>query len=351
MIAPPYPYYSIQMNNEQNNFYEYLKSQLDQGIYVDVGDNHSYVFVYIDRFVSRWKKIGFENIYSYMSNIGLLYVNNKEIHDFCKSLMLDCLLGLRRFEEYLEKTEPEKTFGVLTFKSNHRLNIQKHINYKANPIDVALTFGCKKSKFTIENQGLYKDKIREVFNNYGNENGGWFNILEQKMSSKKTYRDYLLNGTGFSGVPYWNAAEEDYFAVSEVELLPFYTSTFEIKFLFKQAENLARSEMNVPEIGACWISETNLFKRIEKEFSFTTVIQHGQPKWLGRQHFDIWIPDFNVAIEYHGKQHFEPVEFFGGHEAFKKNLERDIRKQKLAVQNNVKLFIVTMSLCIFLELS
>ena len=103
--------------------------------------------------------------------------------------------------------------------------------------------------------------------------------------------------------------------------------------------------MNVPEIGACWISETNLFKRIEKEFSFTTVIQHGQPKWLGRQHFDIWIPDFNVAIEYHGKQHFEPVEFFGGHEAFKKNLERDIRKQKLAVQNNVKLFIVTESQC------
>lgn len=259
--------------------------------------------------------------------------------------MHDCLLGLRKFEEYLEKTEPEKTFGLLTHKSNQRLNIQKHIGIKANPIDLALLFGCRKSKFSVENQGLYKDKIRDVFNAYGDENDGWFNILEKEMSCKRKFPDYLLKGAGFSGVPYWDATEMITEAISEVEILCFYTSTFEIKFLLKQAENFARAELNIPEIGSCWISETNLFKRIEKEFSFTTIIQHGQPKWLGRQHFDIWIPNFNIAIEYHGTQHFEPVDFFGGREAFWKTIERDIRKQKLAEDNNVKLFIVTEKQC------
>jgi hypothetical protein len=41
------------------------------------------------------------------------------------------------------------------------------------------------------------------------------------------------------------------------------------------------------------------------------VIAHGQPKWLGRQHIDIWIPALNVGIEYHGLQHFQPVGFSG----------------------------------------
>ncbi|MNZ78252.1 hypothetical protein D3C78_968180 [compost metagenome] len=75
----------------------------------------------------------------------------------------------------------------------------------------------------------------------------------------------------------------------------------------------------------------------------TTVIQHGRPRWLGRQHFDIWIPEWKVAIEYHGAQHFRPVDFFGGEEAFKKNLERDERKLNVARENNTKVFVVTES--------
>lgn len=64
---------------------------------------------------------------------------------------------------------------------------------------------------------------------------------------------------------------------------------------------------------------------------------HGKPKWLGRQHFDIWISTRNLAIEYQGKQHFEPVDFFGGEEAFRANSERDKRKRQLAEDNEVVL--------------
>lgn len=99
--------------------------------------------------------------------------------------------------------------------------------------------------------------------------------------------------------------------------------------------------MGLPKIGEGWISETELFRKLEAEFSVTPVIQNGQPKWLGRQHFDVWLPNWKVAVEYHGKQHFEPVEFFGGKESFEKTVERDLRKIEIAKKNGVSLIVVT----------
>lgn len=97
----------------------------------------------------------------------------------------------------------------------------------------------------------------------------------------------------------------------------------------------------MPKVGEGWISETELFRKLQREFSASLVIQHGQPSWLGRQHYDIWFPHWKIAVEYHGKQHFEPIEFFGGVEAFRKTVERDQRKINLSKRHGVKLFVVS----------
>ena len=52
---------------------------------------------------------------------------------------------------------------------------------------------------------------------------------------------------------------------------------------------------------------------------------------------DIYIRKLRIAIEYQGKQHFEPVEIFGGSNAFKRQQERNDLKRKLSVANNVHL--------------
>lgn len=44
-----------------------------------------------------------------------------------------------------------------------------------------------------------------------------------------------------------------------------------------------------------------------------------------------------VAIEYQGKQHFEPVEIIGGKDSLEKQKERDSLKRKLSEENGVKL--------------
>ena len=59
--------------------------------------------------------------------------------------------------------------------------------------------------------------------------------------------------------------------------------------------------------------------------------------WLGRQSLDFYLPDYNVGIECQGRQHFFPVEYFGGDKGFKKTLERDKRKKALCEEHGIKL--------------
>ena len=108
----------------------------------------------------------------------------------------------------------------------------------------------------------------------------------------------------------------------------------------RDIENEIRSERNIPKIGEGWVSETMLYYKIKKEFANLEVIHHGSPRWLGAQHFDVYIPELNIAVEYQGTQHQRPVEYFGGVEAFEKGKERDARKKRLCDENDCKLFYV-----------
>ena len=114
----------------------------------------------------------------------------------------------------------------------------------------------------------------------------------------------------------------------------------QIRVILKKAEDLYRVDIGMPKIGEGWISETELFYRIKDAFKGYEVIHHGNPVWLGRQHLDIYFPELNIGIEYQGLQHYEPVEYFGGTQAFEKNLERDAKKRELCEENNCSLLFV-----------
>ena len=65
------------------------------------------------------------------------------------------------------------------------------------------------------------------------------------------------------------------------------------------------------------------------------------PKFLsdgvGHQSLDFYIPEYNVAIECQGLQHYKPVELFGGEEQFKKQIELDRNKKELCEKNGIKI--------------
>lgn len=106
---------------------------------------------------------------------------------------------------------------------------------------------------------------------------------------------------------------------------------------WKEAENEVRERHGLPRIGEGWVSEAELLQLVKDTFPNDRVVHHARSSWLGRQHLDIFLPRRNVAIEYQGKQHFVPIDFFGGLEGLYKAQKRDKIKSELCAQNGVKL--------------
>lgn len=62
-------------------------------------------------------------------------------------------------------------------------------------------------------------------------------------------------------------------------------------------------------------------------------------RWLRynkRMFLDFFLPEYNIAIECHGLQHFKSIDLFGGDEFFKLTQERDREKQKLCEEHGIQ---------------
>lgn len=56
--------------------------------------------------------------------------------------------------------------------------------------------------------------------------------------------------------------------------------------------------------------------------------------------FDFYLPEFNICIEYNGRQHYESVSYFGGDLGLEKTKKRDIIKKEYCKKNNINLIII-----------
>lgn len=54
-------------------------------------------------------------------------------------------------------------------------------------------------------------------------------------------------------------------------------------------------------------------------------------------HLDFWFPSIGLAIEYDGKQHYKPIEYFGGISKFKQQQKNDRAKNQYCNDHNIKL--------------
>lgn len=86
-----------------------------------------------------------------------------------------------------------------------------------------------------------------------------------------------------------------------------------------------------------WKNEELVYNITKKLFKNYQVVYQHRPYYLNGLSYDVYICGLKVAIEYQGKQHFEPVEYFGGKENFEKQQQRDREKARLSQENGVKL--------------
>jgi len=88
-------------------------------------------------------------------------------------------------------------------------------------------------------------------------------------------------------------------------------------------------------IDAAWKSEYLLYLIAVHHYPDAQFQYHAS--WLDQQHLDIFIPSLNIGIEFQGKQHYEPVEFFGGEEGFVIRQQLDAIKREKCASNGIRL--------------
>lgn len=83
----------------------------------------------------------------------------------------------------------------------------------------------------------------------------------------------------------------------------------------------------------CYLKEAGIPYEIQKRF-----------EWLKNKinmTLDFYLPDYDISIECQGRQHFMPVEKFGGEEGFKDTQIRDTLKKKQCEKHNIKILYFT----------
>ena len=90
-------------------------------------------------------------------------------------------------------------------------------------------------------------------------------------------------------------------------------------------------------------SESKLERKVNfilKENKIENYKRQYRTSWLKQQSLDFYLPDYNIAIECQGEQHFLPVKHFGGDEKYLDVLNRDLKKFKKCIEHNISIYYI-----------
>lgn len=139
------------------------------------------------------------------------------------------------------------------------------------------------------------------------------------------------------------------FANHDMDLLvqPYYNTSMPMAYICKHH----------PEVGIQYMCTSNAYKQYcpychmlkgeNKIIQFlisNKIIFESQKTFDGlvgiggkKLRYDFYVPQHNLLIEFQGEQHEHSVDYFGGAEQFKVQLEHDKRKREYAISNNIEL--------------
>jgi very-short-patch-repair endonuclease len=83
---------------------------------------------------------------------------------------------------------------------------------------------------------------------------------------------------------------------------------------------------------ALFLEENNIFFKEEKKFKDCINLKTGY-----KLIFDFYLPDYNICIEFDGKQHFVANNFFGGEKELQNSQYKDSLKTSFCEKNNLNL--------------
>ncbi|MBN2395777.1 MAG: hypothetical protein JXC36_04855 [Candidatus Atribacteria bacterium] len=340
-------------NNAQKDFYQFFKEKFLAQKFIDLESNNSYAFILMFDLLKSFRESNNKNFENSLIQLASNYpITDSYVFDnlmFYYDSIGDYENG---FKNYLHRNLID-----LTVFSKYDNLIRRNL---FNPdIIIRLTGKSFLTEFGQKNIENIKPFIMRLFNDFEQlHTSNFLNVFIDYPVFYKRQKIYPDNNPdflkGFDPLYY----KEFFFSEAEYEY-HHQNDLFQInnnfnrglthivekaiicqlrKFVLKSEDNY-RESIGLPKVGEGWISETELYYRISNAFKLE-VRQHGRPKWLGMQHFDIYIPELDLAFEYQGIQHEKPVDYFGGIDGLLDTKRRDELKRIKCRENGVTLIYV-----------
>lgn len=332
--------------NKQKKFYYYFKTEFLNNRFIDLEENNNYIFILFYDFLNQYLRN--RNVDELIGTYSLLGKYYPITLTYSYRIFIDIFKGKKRFEEAWEY---EKKLSVSSIRTIWEYQQQLQQNLFDATIILRIANYNHLTDFGQRNIKQITPYIEQAFTNYEEklehpcflnlffDNNLFYKIVNGEYSPNYYLKFYLSEAE----YEFYKSIDKEAENRNQKKSFPHVVEKAiidQLKIIIKEAEDLYRVDIGMPKIGEGWISETELFYKLKTRFKEHKVIHHGNPKWLGRQHLDIFFPRLNIGIEYQGLQHYGPIEFFGGDEAFIKNQERDLRKEKLCIKNNCYLIYV-----------
>lgn len=332
--------------NEQKKFYNYFKTEFLNNRFIDLEENNNYIFILFYDFLNQYlENRNFDELFATYALLGKYYPITST---YSYRIFIDIFKGKKRFKEAWEY---EKKLSISSIRTIWEYQQVLHQNLFDPTIILRISnynhltdFGQRNIKqitpYIEQAFTIYEEKLKHPYflNLFLDDN-----LFYKKVNEEYSPNYYLKFYLSEAEYEFYKSIDEEAENRNQKNSFPHVVEKAiidQLKIIIKEAEDLYRVDIGMPKIGEGWISETELFYKLKTRFKVHKVIHHGNPKWLGRQHLDIFFPRLNIGIEYQGLQHYEPIDFFGGEEAFIKNQERDLRKKKLCLKNNCYLIYV-----------
>ena len=163
------------------------------------------------------------------------------------------------------------------------------------------------------------------------------------VHTKDSFGQYHINSIGSNFIKnYWS----DKNIINPFEISPNYTGKIWIKC--KNGYNHEDYEItanNFTQGKRCPMCKESYGERYIREYLENNNIKYeyqkkfNKLKGTGNQllSYDFYLQNYNLLIEYQGKQHENPVDIFGGEKQFKIQQEHDKRKREYAKEHDINL--------------
>lgn len=333
MTVPPFKKYfatPADMTPEQSNFFVLWHEAWQSGEAMPVDGQISYLFCYAYG-VLELDSTDRENelrklVYEYSDT-------EQYFSDYCRHWIADCLVLRGDIQGALDIAPVPAPGSKAISAADERLSLRLLLG--SNPVAAEIVALVGPSVTSWGRKNLYH--IYAWIDAFIISNSQFITSLMKDWSR----RAYQYQYTAFAGSKSRFECSVSLYSFSRLDDAVDY-----VLELLREAENTAREERGLPNVGEGWIAETALYHDLRRRLAPAEVIQHARPDWLGRQHLDIFIPSLSVAVEYQGRQHDEPVAFFGGEKAWRASRRRDAKKRRLCEQNGVRLIEVRPGYCL-----